>query len=125
MHGLTGAPIVVNEWGYASEGALMTEEELAQPGPNCQLRKWRHAWGPGHTPEGQAEFVRQAFEAFRAQRDVLAGVFFYRWEDQEQCWQCGSPDCPIETRWGLIDLKGNPKPAFYAFKEGVARLLGE
>jgi hypothetical protein len=51
------------------------------------------------------------------------GVFFYRWEDQERCWACGSPDCPMETRWGLVDLEGKPKPAYHAFKEGVERLL--
>jgi hypothetical protein len=125
LHALTGAPVVVNEWGFASAGDLMTEEEQQQAAPNCQFRKWRHTWGPGHTPEGQAEFVRHAFEGFVSQRDALGGVFFYRWEDQERCWQCGSAECPIETRWGLVDLRGNPKPAFHAFKEGVERLTAK
>jgi hypothetical protein len=52
------------------------------------------------------------------------GVVFYRWEDQDKCWQCGSPDCPAETAWGLVDLHGRPKPAFEAFREGVSRLVG-
>ncbi len=120
---LTGAPILVNEWGFSSAGEVMTEEERRSGGPNCQRRKWRHSWGTGHTPEGQAEFVRVAFEAFLSQRQALAGVFFYRWEDQKQCWQCGSPDCPVETRWGLVDLDGKPKPSYSAFREGVRRLL--
>jgi hypothetical protein len=122
LHDLTGAKVLVNEWGFASAGEVMTEAEAARGGPNCQLRKWRHTWGPGHTPEGQAAFVREAFDAFGSQRDVLLGVFFYRWEDQQACWQCGSPDCPIETAWGLVDLQGRPKPSFDAFREGVKKL---
>lgn len=120
---LTRAPVVINEWGFASAGEVMGEEERNLGVPNCQLRKWRFTWGLGHTPEGQAEFVRRAFDAFVAHRDHLAGLFFYRWEDQERCWQCGRPDCPVETAWGLVDLQGRPKPAFHAFREGVARLL--
>jgi hypothetical protein len=123
LHELTGHPVVINEWGFASAGQVMTEEELRLPVPNCQLRKWRQTWGPGHTPEGQAEFVRAAFDAFVAHRSALAGVVFYRWEDQESCWQCGRPDCPVETAWGLVDLEGRPKPSFHAFQDGVRRLL--
>ena len=122
LHDLTGAKVLVNEWGFSSAGEVMTEAEAARGGANCQLRKWRHTWGPGHTPAGQAAFVREAFEAFRSQRDALLGLFFYRWEDQETCWQCGSPDCPIETAWGLVDREGRPKPSFDAFREGVGRL---
>ena len=69
-----------------------------------------------------ARLVREAFDAFVSQKDALLGVFFYRWEDQERCWQCGSPDCPIETAWGLVDIEGNPKPAYGAFARGVASL---
>ena len=35
----------------------------------------------------------------------------------------GSPDCPCETAWGLVDRKERPKPAYHAFKEGIRRLL--
>jgi hypothetical protein len=124
LHELTGAKVLVNEWGFSSAGEVMTPQEAAGGQPNCQLRKWRHTWGPGHTPAGQAAFVREAFDAFRSQRDALLGVFFYRWEDQEACWQCGSPDCPIETAWGLVDREGKPKPSLKAFKEGIDRLVG-
>ena len=48
----------------------------------------------------------------RKHREMLLGAFFYRWEDQERCWQCGAPDCPAETAWGLVDKDGSPKPAF-------------
>jgi len=63
-----------------------------------------------------------ALAVFRRHRDKLLGQFFCRWEDQEACWQCGSPDCPIETAWGLVDLRGRPKPSFHAFRDGVAAL---
>jgi len=123
LHALTGAPVLINEWGFSSAGRLMTQKERRSGLSVCQLRKWAHAWGRGHTRQGQALFVQAAFDAFRSQRDGLLGAFFYRWEDQERCWQCGQPDCPAETAWGLVDLQGKPKPSFYALKEGVRRLL--
>jgi len=104
LYELTQVKVLVNEWGYSSAGPLMTEEEAASGRHICQFKKWRYAWGEGHTPEGQAAFVRAAFEVFRKHRDRLAGVFFYRWEDQERCWQC------------------RPKPAFEAFRQGIASL---
>jgi hypothetical protein len=125
IHDLTGLPVLVNEWGFASAGGVQSDQESRSGQPVCALRKWRHTWGAGHTPEGQARFVRAAFEAFRAQRDHLLGVFFYRWEDQERCWQCGSPECPAETAWGLVDTHGRPKPSFDAFRQGVDRLLAD
>jgi hypothetical protein len=124
LHDLTGVKVLVNEWGFSSAGEVMTEEESASGVANCQLKKWRHTWGAGHTPEGQAQFVAGAFDAFCEQRDALIGAFFYRWEDQEACWQCGEPDCPAETAWGLVDLKGRPKPAHRAHGEGARRLAG-
>jgi len=123
IHNLTGLPVLVNEWGFSSAGGVMTQDQSAQGLPPCQVKKWEHTWGPGHTPEGQAEFVEAAFDAFRSQRDALLGVFFYRWEDQERCWQCGQADCPAETAWGLVDLKGRPKPSYDAFRQGAQKLL--
>lgn len=124
LHDLTGRPILVNEWGFSSAGGVMTDEERASGQPVCQLRKWGCTWGPGHTPQGQARFVEGAFEAFRSCRQMLLGVLFYRWEDQDKCWQCGRGDCPAETAWGLVDLHGQPKLAFEAFRNGVRRLIG-
>ena len=123
LHALTGAPVLINEWGFSSAGRLMTQKERRAGLPVCQLRKWAYKWGRGHTRKGQAEFVQAAFDAFCTQREALLGVFFYRWEDQERCWQCGAPDCPAETAWGLVDRNGRPKPSFHTFKEGVQRLL--
>ncbi|MFO8006122.1 MAG: hypothetical protein R6V05_00135 [Candidatus Brocadiia bacterium] len=122
VHAITGRPVLINEWGFASAGGVMTDEERALGAPNCQLKKWSKTWGPGHTPEGQAEFIRTALETFAEQRDKMLGFFFFRWRDTETCWQCGEPDCPVETAWGAVDRQGRPKPSYYALKEGITRL---
>lgn len=122
---LTGLKVLINEWGYSSAGGVQTLEEQQVRVPICQTRKWRNAWGGGHTPEIQGEYVRIAYDVFCEKRDILLGAFFYRWEDQEKCWQCGQPDCPVETAWGLVDKENKPKPAYYAFQDGVRRLLGK
>ena len=120
---LTGTKVMVNEWGYASEGAVMSAEELSShSGPNCSLKKWRYGWNGAHTPEIQAEFVSRALDEMNRYKDYLSGVFFYRWEDQAVCWQCGQPDCPIETRWGLVTEDNRPKPSYFAWKEGIGKL---
>jgi hypothetical protein len=120
---LTHTKVMVNEWGYASEGAVMTSEELrAHSGPNCALKKWRYSWSGAHTPAVQAEFVRRALAEMDRYKHLLTGIFFYRWEDQAVCWQCGQPDCPVETRWGLVDEDNRPKPSFEAWKEGIRSL---
>ncbi len=123
LYELTHSPVLVNEWGFSSAGGAATDKQKRSGLSVCDMKTWYHTWGSGHTPEGQAEFVAAAFDAFRSQRPALLGVFFYRWEDQEKCWQCGAPDCPAETAWGLVDLQGDPKPSFHAFREGVRRLL--
>ena len=126
LYAITGVKVLVNEWGFSSAGEAMTPNEYraVQSGaPSCQFKKWMYTWGKGHTPESQAEYVRIALESFHSQREKLLGFFFYRWEDQESCWQCGSPDCPIETAWGLVDKGSHPKPSFYTFQNGVKHLL--
>ncbi|MFO7958236.1 MAG: hypothetical protein R6X33_14210 [Candidatus Brocadiia bacterium] len=122
VYALTGTPLLINEWGFSSAGGVTTEEEAEEGLSTCQTHKWRNTWGPGHNPDGQAAFVRQTFDVFAERRDKLLGLFFYRWEDQDECWQCGDPDCPAETAWGLVDREGAPKPAYHAFKDGTARL---
>jgi hypothetical protein len=124
---LTQSRILINEWGYSSAGDLMNdaERERAWGGAyyrSCMIHKWPFAWGGGHTPEVQAQYIREALRVFREHRQRLIGMFFYRWEDQEKCW-CGRTDCPCETRWGLVDLSGRPKPGLHAFQEGVQGLL--
>jgi len=119
---MTGMPILINEWGFSSEGQVLAPGELQPNQLMCQLCKWPSTWGPGHTPEGQAAFVRECFDVFRAHRKSLLGLFFHTWGDQENCWQCGRADCPMETRWGLVDLNGKPKPAWKAYQEGIASM---
>jgi hypothetical protein len=121
---LTGMKVLINEWGYSSAGGLQTLEEKQVRGPVCQSHKWRNAWGAGHTPEVQAEYMRRAYEVFVEKKDILMGAFLYRWEDQATCWQCGKADCPVETAWGIVDTQNRPKPAYGAFKEGVQKLVG-
>ncbi|MCK4375959.1 MAG: hypothetical protein KAX19_11535 [Candidatus Brocadiae bacterium] len=123
VHAIAGMPVLVSEWGFSSTGAGITDQERRAGLSVCELKKWHHSWGPGHTPEGQAAFVEAAFDAFCSQRSALLGAFFYRWEDQQKCWQCGQSDCPAETAWGLVDQEGKPKPAFDAFKAGVQKLV--
>jgi hypothetical protein len=52
--------------------------------------------------------------------DCLAGFFVFCWRDSPACWYCGQSDCPYETAWGITDVNGNPKPAFYAVKDAMA-----
>jgi hypothetical protein len=121
-----GVKVLVNEWGFSSAGEVMTPADRESGMANCQLKKWTFSWGAGHNWDTQAEYLRRAFEAFAAHRDKLIGICYYRWEDQETCWQCGTLDCPVETAWGLVDVSGkNPKPSYYAFQEGVKRLTAE
>ncbi len=122
---LTGAPVLINEWGFASAGGVMTAEDRAAGAVACECGRWPHTWGPGHTPEGQAEFIGRAFDAFAEVRRCLLGQFYFRWADQETCWQCGAPGCAAETAWGLVDLQGRPKPSYEALKEGVRRLRAQ
>jgi hypothetical protein len=120
---LTRTKVLVNEWGYASAGGLLSEEERRLNPYVCQQKKWYYAWDAGHTPEVQAKFVQQVYEGLASQRDKLFGAFFYRWEDQAACWQCGAPDCPAETAWGLVTAGNQPKPAYFAFQDGVQKLV--
>jgi hypothetical protein len=123
LHEKTARPVLLNEWGFASAGGVKTAEDHRSGLSTCQIHKWPHTWGPGHTPEGQAEFVARVFDVLIEQRDKLMGQLFFRWADCPTCWQCGAPDCPAETAWGLTRLDGQPKPSYYAYKEGVGRLL--
>ncbi len=124
LHALTGKKVLLNEWGFSSAGGVATREEHESGKHVCAVKKWHYTWGKGHTPPGQADFVRVVFDILRKHRDVLLGAFFYRLDDQPVCGQCHQPDCPAETAWGLVDVHGKPKPAYSAFKEGARRLMG-
>lgn len=121
-YGINGKKILINEWGFSSFGGAMNKKDLASGKSVCELKKWKASWGKGHTPEGQAEYIKEIFKVLYSRRDKIMGMFFYRWEDQESCWQCKARDCPAEIAWGLVDKSGKPKPGFYAFKDGAKKL---
>ena len=72
-------------------------------------------YGFPHTPIGQAAFFSYVIPKLR-KLDFLAGAIVYCWSDNSDCYVCGQEDCPVETKWGLVDGDGNPKPAYYAVK---------
>jgi len=86
------------------------------------------AIGTSALPTADAEQIRQAGigwvrQGFRFPfADRVGGEITEAYRKAR--WQCGSPDCPIETAWGLVDGEGKPKPSLTAFKEGVDRLVG-
>ena len=75
-----------------------------------QLNKYRH------TIEDQARFFTDTIARLK-KLDFLCGAIVYCYSDSDACYICGQSDCPVETGWGLIDLNGNPKPAYYAVQK--------
>ena len=122
FHALTGKPIIVQEFGYSSAGGLMSEEEKKTKAYPCELKKWRFAWQGAHTPEVQANFIAETYRLF-AEKPFVIGATYYCWRDHATCWQCGSPDCPAETAWGLIDRRNQPKPSYHRMKSTLATLF--
>ena len=120
FHALTGKPIIIQEFGYASEGALMNEAENQSGIYPCAAKKWRFAWRGEHTRETQAQFIEESFRIF-AQKPFVIGATYFRWNDPETCWQCGQRDCPAETAWGLVNRERNPKPSYYSFQSSVRK----
>ncbi|MBD3181492.1 hypothetical protein GF312_04315 [Candidatus Poribacteria bacterium] len=108
-------PIIIQEFGYASAGEVMTPEERNSGKSPHELKKWAYDWRDGHTPEVQAEYLGETYKIFKETPTVL-GAIWYCWADQDRCWNCGAVDCPCETAWGLVDIDENPKPAYYVYK---------
>jgi hypothetical protein len=114
LKGITKKPVIVLECGYPSRGDVMAPEEHTGGLVHHELKKLPFAWGSGHTPQIQAEYLQRVFWTLRNTPDVL-GAFWFCWTDRPQCWNCGQPDCPAGTAHGLVDLQQKPKPAFEAF----------
>lgn len=76
-------------------------------------------YGFPHTPEGQADFFSYIIPKIR-KLDYVIGAFIYMWDDTGDCYVCGQGDCPVETKWGLVDGEGNPKPSYYAVQKAFA-----
>jgi len=72
-----------------------------------------------HTREGQAQFYTDVLKKF-SKMDFVIGCFAYCWKDSSACYICDSPNCPVETGWGFVDLLGEYKPSYYALKDGYA-----
>ncbi|MBO7318706.1 MAG: hypothetical protein J6V06_01625 [Clostridia bacterium] len=85
----------------------------------CELQDGFGLYGFPHTPEGQAEFF--SYTLPRIQKlDYVIGSIVYCWADSGDCYVCGQEECPVETKWGLVDGEGNPKPAYYAVQEAFS-----
>ena len=112
---LTRKPVIIQEFGYSSAGEMMSDDEKARGAYPCEVKKWRFAWRGAHTREIQAQFVSETFRIL-AGKPFVIGATYFRWNDPATCWQCGLPDCPAETAWGLVDRDRNPKPSYYSLK---------
>jgi len=122
-YAITCRPVLIPEWGYASIGTptlhLCTEQDPNYNQLTCQNQAFANVWHDEHSPEVQAEYIRECLRIFATHPNVL-GSFMFKWGDDELCWQCGGRACPAETRWGFVDIEGKPKPAYWAFKQTVA-----
>lgn len=85
----------------------------------CELQEGFGLYDYEHTPEGQAAFFSYIIPKLR-DLDYLVGMCVYCWKDSGDCYVCGQEECPVETKWGLVDYEGNPKPSYYAVKEAYA-----
>lgn len=173
---LTGKPVVIQEFGYISDGAPKTKEEkraiLREYGvesmeeayekielfvENLNHRMKEHIRyvspdvsrqgdfifksdyvnhlfkelpkntlipGYPHTPEGQGRFFRDLIPRMYS-LPFVGGMFVYCYADSEKCYMCGQPDCPTETRWGLVDVNGKEKPSYYAVRKAFGRIRGK
>lgn len=90
----------------------------------CELPEGYGLYGYEHTPEGQAKFYEYML-AKAADLDFVVGSFIYCWQDSGACYICDQEECPVETKWGLIDYAGNPKQAYYAVQNGYGKIRGK
>ncbi len=80
--------------------------------------------GIPHTPEGQAVFFKKVIKLYHS-LDFVCGTIIYCYSDYGKCGYCGQTDCPTETRWGLVDQQGVPKPAYYAVRDIYGQIKNE
>lgn len=90
----------------------------------CELQKITKIPGYDHTPEGQGKFYDDIIPRLYNLKYV-AGMIIYCYQDSDKCYVCGQADCPVETRWGLVDQQGNPKPSYYAVQRGYGKIQGK
>lgn len=120
-----GVDIIVMEYGYASDGGTMTDDERGPQEFSSQqlhtVSKWPYGWSDGHTPEVQGRYGTTALEVFRAHPAVV-GAFWYKWNDGRACG-CGNAGCPENRAYGLVTNDQELKPAWHAHR-AFARALG-
>ena len=90
----------------------------------CELPKVTRIPGYPHTPECQGKFFRDVLKRV-GRLDFVCGAFVYCYSDSPECYICGQSDCPVETKWGLVDCGGSPKPSYYAVREAFGALSGK
>ncbi|MCQ2409396.1 MAG: hypothetical protein MJ068_02485 [Clostridia bacterium] len=89
----------------------------------CQLAEDYVVKGYPHSPEGQAEYMTDQIDVL-ASEDFICGTIVYCYSDSAKCYVCGQEKCPVETGWGLVDGKGNPKPLYYAIQKAFGDIRG-
>ena len=105
-----------------------SEEELANKLFDSELANHLYKELPGgyrlrnygHNPEDQGRFFEDMFDRIFS-LPFLCGSFVYCYSDSDACYICGQEDCPVETGWGLVDLHGNEKPAYYAVQKAYSK----
>lgn len=128
MAELSGKPLIISEWGYGTNYEAPFEKDFKRieyyNNVNCKNKRWENMWkGQKHTPELQAEFIRECLQIF-ADHPACIGNFFFRYSDAELCWQCGEHDCPTETHWGVVGVNEEIKPGYAALRDVSAELFG-
>ncbi|WPJ96163.1 hypothetical protein SH580_00420 [Coraliomargarita algicola] len=121
FYALTGKPIFIQEFGYASAGGNMTPANIDAGAYPCDVKRWKFNWRGEHSEAVQAEYIKESMKIF-IEKPFVIGATYYNWRDAANCWQCQEPDCPAETAWGLLNQQGLPKPSFYAL-ESCARAI--
>ncbi len=77
--------------------------------------------GYPHTYEGQAKFYKNILPRLY-KKPFLAGAFVFQYSDSSTCHICGESGCPIETKWGLTESDGSPKPSYFEVQSAFGKM---
>ncbi len=87
----------------------------------CELPRFTKIPGYPHTPEGQAKFFEYILPHLHSMK-FLGGAIIYCYSESNVCYVCNQKECPTETKWGITDLEGKEKPAYYAVKKAFGEI---